>query len=245
MIKLKRPIVILGMHRSGTSFTTSVFVKAGARVGPNPWEESKYNPYGNFESKDISNLNERILNTFGSSWDNPSVCDSRESFFGSLRHKYEIIKIISKLSSEDLVAVKDPRMIFTLSFWEHFFEKPTYIACFRNPFSVAKSLVKRNPDKHNIDEGLRLWEKYNLELLNFAKTNKLDYWIDFDRVNCSVPVFEKCFSEIGIKDAPRIVKETYVSSDSASSAECKRELETRYLDIYDELRSSFQVSLEI
>ncbi len=65
-------IVVLGMHRSGTSAVTRVLNLLGADVGPAADLIAEYdNPSGHWENKTLTACNDRILAAFGRSWDFP------------------------------------------------------------------------------------------------------------------------------------------------------------------------------
>ena len=65
-------MVVLGMHRSGTSAVTRILNLLGADVGPEDDLLTEYdNPSGHWESKALVACNDRILAAFGRSWDFP------------------------------------------------------------------------------------------------------------------------------------------------------------------------------
>ena len=67
---MKRVIVVLGMHRSGTSAITRGLQELGADLGPDlmPAAEGD-NDKGFWEDMGAYRINERILSKLGSSWD--------------------------------------------------------------------------------------------------------------------------------------------------------------------------------
>ena len=63
-------IVIIGMHRSGTSMIAGVLAELGYHVG---YEDEligkgEENPMGFFERKDFRNINDKILHENGFDW---------------------------------------------------------------------------------------------------------------------------------------------------------------------------------
>jgi len=62
-------IIVLGMHRSGTSAFTGVLNILGVELGSNLMEPTKENPRGYFEKRAVMEINDEILNILGSSWD--------------------------------------------------------------------------------------------------------------------------------------------------------------------------------
>lgn len=65
----KRIVVVLGMHRSGTSALTRALVAIGAGVGDNLLPAGHDNPKGFWEDKDFVTLNDRLLAVLDASYD--------------------------------------------------------------------------------------------------------------------------------------------------------------------------------
>ena len=67
---LSRSIIVLGMHRSGTSALTGVLSYLGADPGPSliPGIEG-INPKGFWEHSEIVKVHNNLLTALGSSWD--------------------------------------------------------------------------------------------------------------------------------------------------------------------------------
>ena len=68
MNKEARPIIILGMHRSGTTMIVKMLQEMGLFIG---WDLEE-----NYEARFFFSRNETILNSCGGSWDNPKVIDN-------------------------------------------------------------------------------------------------------------------------------------------------------------------------
>ena len=64
-------IVVLGMHRSGTSVVTRVFNLLGANLGKNLMVPAEDNPAGLWESAEIVAIHDEMLLHLGYSWDDP------------------------------------------------------------------------------------------------------------------------------------------------------------------------------
>lgn len=173
-IERKKVVIILGMHRSGTSCLAGSLQEYGLFLG-NVKTDSPYNKKGNRELPEVFNLQEEILNFFEANWSNPPnvilpKCDWIDD---------RIIEIIEKLSDNNFWGFKDPRTIFTLHLWLPLLAKfdVSLIGTFRHPLAVANSLQKRN--NMALEDGLNLWFKYNLKLLDLAKIYDISI-INFD-----------------------------------------------------------------
>lgn len=152
------------MHRSGTSAFSGLLNILGINLGLNYLNPSDDNPKGFFENFNISQLNEKILKTLNSAWDDvlllPENWWEKEDLNS---YKKEIIEIIKKeFSMEGICGIKDPRLCILFPFWKNIFVKtdmkPYFIICLRNPSEVAESLKKRNG--FSVEKSVLLWMKY-------------------------------------------------------------------------------------
>jgi hypothetical protein len=147
------PIIILGMHRSGTSLVAEILQKTGVFIGADLDD--------NFESVFFVRLNEWIFFQSGASWDNPkNMTFLTEDFISdteqNLRRKMKSVKAIRYLGSFEKYlkykslnklgftwAWKDPRNVFTFDIWRRIFPKSKVIIVNRNPIDVVLSLKNR------------------------------------------------------------------------------------------------------
>ena len=157
-------IIVLGMHRSGTSCLTGQLQQAGLELG-DVVEQAPHNRNGNRENLDIRALNDTLLAYNNAAWDSPPTEISWNS-----QHQAARDAIIQLYADSAVWRFKDPRTMFTLPFWLEGLDedKLQLIAIYRNPYSVAKSLNARQPDL-TIEKGLALWREYNEKLLDYHK----------------------------------------------------------------------------
>ena len=153
---MTRPVVVLGMHRSGTSCLAGLLQEAGVDFGEVP-TRSIGNARGSREHPEVVSLNDSVLSRSGGSWDYPPTT-LRWSRTQKVRRDSFI-----EMNEGKLWGFKDPRTLLTLPFWEDGLVEPRFIATVRHPFDVAKSLEKVRGLPY-ID-GLELWLKYNHALL--------------------------------------------------------------------------------
>lgn len=165
-------VVILGMHRSGTSLLVGLLEEHGFYLGKVSQQKSPLKPTGTKENLVIRNINNQLFKENGSSWKSPSI---PKSISNNLYN--QIVAISKNFQAEKLWAIKDPRMIFSYSIWKDFLPKHKCVATFRNPLNVAISLKRKN--NMPITESLRLWDKYNSELIKLRK-NLFFPFINFD-----------------------------------------------------------------
>ena len=146
-----RGILVLGMHRSGTSAVTRVLnllgVQLGARIlPPVPGD----NDGGFWEHRDAFDVDERLLAGLGRSWH-----DARELPAGWLESQAashaeaEIARLVrDEFAGAPLWAVKDPRMCRLAPIWLRALAangvEPLALFVVRHPAEVAASLRARN-----------------------------------------------------------------------------------------------------
>ena len=157
----KQLVVILGMHRSGTSLITKSIELFGFSLGENLMEASEDNPTGFWEDLDLVALNDQILASNQATWDSP--LDTTERDFSEHFHERAKSLLQSKLDFTDRLVLKDPRLCLLLPFWSEQFRALEldvhFIALYRNPLEVAASLSAR--DDMSIEQGLLLDYIYN------------------------------------------------------------------------------------
>lgn len=174
-----KDIIIIGMHRSGTSLTSSICQDLGVNIGKNLMGSNSSNPAGHFENIEFVMFHEKILKHAGGSWDYiPSRYDLLKSFNDNI---CEIKSIISKNKSK-IWGWKDPRNTLFFDKYVELLENPMIIICFRNIYNIAKSLYDR--DKISIKDGLKLANIYN----RFISEG-------LNRIDSSIPILYVSFEE--------------------------------------------------
>lgn len=159
-------LVVLGMHRSGTSCLAGMLQFAGFNAGMiDEWNPD--NLKGNRENQSILKLNSAIFKESGGSWHSPPSSVINNPVHYELRDEI----LTSLQSSEKAWMFKEPRTLFTLPFWLNSSIKFKLIGIFRDPMSVAKSLNAR--DNLTITEGLKLWAVYNENLLRVVREHNV------------------------------------------------------------------------
>lgn len=161
-----KTIIILGMHRSGTSMVAGVLNILGVNMGKNLIGPDWSNPLGHFENIEFVRLNDEILKEAGGSWDNPPKREEILTQKG--KFSLQIKNLIEKEKSE-IWGWKDPRTSLTIELYLPYLENPYFIVCYRDSEKIAHSLEKRN--KMKIEKGMKLSEVYNSRIKNFFQSN--------------------------------------------------------------------------
>jgi hypothetical protein len=174
----RQAVVILGMHRSGTSALTRSVSLCGYELPCDPLRPDVGNPKGYWESSAVVALNDTILSDMGATWDWPAPficrgltlvrCGEFVADFTCARYRDRAAAVLAKsFRSAGAIVVKDPRLCLLPELWVRALEdlgyRPRLAFIYRNPFEVAASLNRRN--QLSLEQGLRLWLYYNLSVL--------------------------------------------------------------------------------
>jgi GT2 family glycosyltransferase len=181
----KKLIIVIGMHRSGTSTVMNALACLGVSLGDNLLPPGVDNPKGFFEDKSVNDLNIEMLDAIGQTWFSLSlVSDADIDKLIALGYVEKAITLLSdKTRTTTVFGFKDPRVSKLLKFWKLTFARMhcdvQYVLCLRHPLSVANSLLKRN--KLPIQKGYLLWLSYNLSIVNESQDLRL-IALDYDRL---------------------------------------------------------------
>jgi glycosyltransferase involved in cell wall biosynthesis len=164
---LRRAVIVLGMHRSGTSAVTRALSFLGTTLPQTLLPADKYNEPGYWESERIKTLNDEILATAESAWDD--VAPFPDSWHLSESAQVLRSKLVDALHREYGTAphfiLKDSRISRFVPFWlsvlDEFGAEPSFVISVRHPLEVAASLAFR--DGFSTEQSLFLWLRHNLE----------------------------------------------------------------------------------
>lgn len=168
-------IVVLGMHRSGTSALMGVLHRLGVEVGPRllPAQEG-VNERGFWEHTELVEVHDRLLRRLDSSWDD--VCPLPEAWWASptvAPFRQEIMQILQRdFADQPLWGLKDPRLCRLLPLWRDIFTafrcQVSCVIITRHPHEVVCSLAQRDgfaPVKSSL-----LWLAHVLEAEQATQT---------------------------------------------------------------------------
>ena len=165
-------LLVLGMHRSGTSALTRVLSLLGAALPKRLMGASSGNETGHWEPERLVEYNDKLLAELGSSWDDWRALDLKGL---SVRRCEEIRTEVANLISTDfpnepLFVLKDPRICrfapIVLDALDNAGTEAYSILTVRNPLEVAESLQRRaeywSPELTRADAGF-LWLRHMLD----------------------------------------------------------------------------------
>ena len=154
-------IVVLGMHRSGTSCVGELLAAMGAYFGPPGMGTGGNieNPHGLFERKDLRQLCHFILQQARAEWWMTSrFSPDRVPAAARARIDEMLAPMLADLNAHEPWFIKEPRLCILLPMLRQRFGDIVAVCVWRNPLEVAESLWTR--DAIPIAFGAGLWERY-------------------------------------------------------------------------------------
>jgi hypothetical protein len=162
-----RGVLILGMHRSGTSALTGMLADHGlmlvGTVIRGQLDAGASNPRGNLEDRLVRDVNEGLLVSNGGSWDRPAP----------IRRIPWLLRVRAAQIKRQLTrmprrwGMKEPRTLVCWELWRD--ADADRVGTFRHPANVVASLCKRHPERHRAEEWEHTWYVYNRALVDLYR----------------------------------------------------------------------------
>jgi hypothetical protein len=175
-------LVVLGMHRSGTSAMARVLNLCGAflPVDVKP-PKAGVNAKGFWEPEAVLELNVRLMHQLGGEWNRvdfalPAGGDIVDEFLNDASRL-----LAAEYQGRDTIVVKDPRMCVLAPLWHRALVnagyRPVYVVPMRNPLEVAQSLHARGD--MTVRDGLALWSAYMARVAEFTSGRDDAFYVRF------------------------------------------------------------------
>jgi hypothetical protein len=143
-------LVVLGMHRSGTSALTGVFSRLGFAAGKKLLAANEFNARGYFEDQRLNHRLDNLFQAMERSWHDERAMPTDWLVTDIVN---DASSDIGALSAEEFdftqpTVIKDPRICRVLplmqSVWGAMGVEPSYVFSLRSPFAVMRSLALRD-----------------------------------------------------------------------------------------------------
>lgn len=160
-------ILVLGMHRSGTSAVARVINLLGADLGSDLLPPAEDNTLGFWEHRGVVEIHEELLHALGSSWYDvqplPACWLSTQA--ATIARSKLVDTLHRDFSNAPLWAVKDPRLCRFLPLWQLVLDdlnvRAHAVFVVRHPDEVGQSLLTR--DGIPLAHTRLLWLQYLVE----------------------------------------------------------------------------------
>jgi glycosyltransferase involved in cell wall biosynthesis len=172
---IRQAIVVLGMHRSGTSALAGVLCGLGAAapkktlMGPHPCNQK-----GLFEALGLAKAHDEFLAAAGTCWHDWRKFDlqwARTEAAAQYSAKIRTV-LTEEFGDEPMIVLKDPRICrfvpYTLSLLADLNMSPVAVLPVRNPLEVALSLQQR--DHFELPKSIMLWLRHVLDAEYFSRS---------------------------------------------------------------------------
>lgn len=231
MLKLfESPLIVLGMHRSGTTMLTEILISSGYFMGKDL--------SSNAESYMFTKINETLLNAHGGSWHNPvEVMEAENIELNEQRFYLDFLRIRRnpflplKIRMFNKWGWKDPRNTFTFTYWkENYFSDAKLLHIYRNGIDVALSLKKRNSslpvisyiaEMDDFIYNFNLWEKYVERAFKYQEDQSIrQLHISYEKLLAKdADTMSKLETFVGIENLAETINRKAVTHKSRNDAE--------------------------
>jgi glycosyltransferase involved in cell wall biosynthesis len=156
-------LLVLGMHRSGTSAVTRLLNLAGAYFGPEAiaTEPNEENPKGFWERRDVRAICDGLLQESGFDWWKLTGF-SPDAIPDDVRTRWTdaFAEVVSDLDAHRPWVLKEPRLCLLAPVLLAQVTAPVAVHVVREPLEVARSMHQR--DGFPVQAALALWELYTV-----------------------------------------------------------------------------------
>ena len=182
---MRQAVIVLGMHRSGTSAASGMFFLNGYDLGKSIMNANWSNPKGFYENKKIAELSDDLFRRLGVNWHNTLGLRNEWWEENTLDDFRERLKesILTEFGNDSKLLFKDPRMCILLPFYRKVFAEMEFdlriVVIFRHPLEVAQSLNRR--DGFSFRKSCRIWMDHMIRAERYSRGMKRVF-IDYQSV---------------------------------------------------------------
>jgi len=217
----ERLLLVLGMHRSGTSALSGALCQLGLCAPSHPEPASPANPTGHWEPPAILACHEALLAEVQSSWDDPLVPAELWNSTVHTRHQQTLEEALKASfphrRSGQVALVKEPRQCRLQPLWNALLEqhrlKAAVVLMVRHPLAVAQSLQRR--DQLPIDRSLLLWLSHTLEAERHTRQHPRCVVAYEQLLRAPSRTLQQCLHLVGMEVQPPdpALLETWIQAD--------------------------------
>jgi hypothetical protein len=168
------PILILGMHRSGTSYLAGLMQAMGVYIGDDLVGPQKGNPRGHFEARPLLEFHQKLIATRDQTqrraFDDGMLVQQALDTNLTDEETQEARGILKAMRRPGPWGWKEPRTCLFLKSWRELLPKARMAIVYRHPLEVHQSLLRRDHWDLALfpDQAIQAYTVYNRELLENA-----------------------------------------------------------------------------
>lgn len=176
--RARKAVVVLGMHRSGTSALCGALNLLGVDFGKQLMPATHANEKGHWEHEEIVPIHDDLLSSLGSYWHNPELPSDWVEREVTCAAKSALLEIVERdFAHSPLFGLKDPRMCRLMPLWLPIFQalrvEPHFVLVLRHPWEVASSLAKR--DEIESSRSYLLWLEHLVQAESATRSHKRSF----------------------------------------------------------------------
>ena len=182
----RNPVIVLGMHRSGTSAMARLVQELGLSLGTNLLGATEGNIYGHFEDAAFIRFHDALIARFY-----PQTRAVLRMAAAGRRRDRVIYRRGSRRGEDDLECPsglrqlrmeRSPHVALSRSLGGRRFRMRNFIVCLRHPYQVHHSLLRRGEPFLHVDYSAAItgWTVYNRRILQALPTLSRDQYVVLD-----------------------------------------------------------------
>ena len=174
-------IVVLCMHRTGSSLVANLLRQLGVNMGTRLWgKPDPYHKRPNPEDLDFVQFNAQLLRHAGGqgniAWREPPSRAEILKLGESVTIQESIRQLIER-KANGLWGWKDPRTSLTCWLYHQYLQNPRYVVVVRKHEDIIKSLKKRDPPRQDNGYWMGVIRRYESERKAFLAETKAPYCV--------------------------------------------------------------------
>jgi glycosyltransferase involved in cell wall biosynthesis len=174
------PVIVTGMHRSGTSMIASMLADSGISMGQRLVPANRHNRRGYYEDADFVKLQRLMLATateegkagwrdWGWTEDEKFDAQCLRAFLPQAQQL-----VAPRTASAIPWGWKDPRTTLLLDFWAELLPGAQYVLIYRYPWEIVDSIQRLGAPvfSEHPEYAWAIWQFYNRRLLDFHRRHR-------------------------------------------------------------------------
>jgi len=164
-------ILILGMHRSGTSYLANLMESLGVFIGDKLVGPQKGNPRGHFEAVPVLEFHQKLMTRHlgpdRRAFDDGMLVQQPMETEVEPGEKEAAARLLEELRRPGPWGWKEPRTCLFLDLWTQLLPEAGAVAVYRHPLEIQQSLLRREHWDLALfpDQAMRAFVTYNREIL--------------------------------------------------------------------------------